>query len=77
MTFYDALKRAYVGKTIRTIVQKNAPTFLPEVSASFVGKKITKVWINVDNLEDQRIMFEVEGIDYPLALYFHENIELG
>ena len=76
MTFYDVLNQAYVGKTIKSIVQNNAPTFLKEVADSFVGKKINRVWINVDNLKDQRLMFEVENINYPLSLYFHENIEL-
>jgi len=76
MTFYDVLVQAYVGKTIKSIVQHNAPTFLKEVADSFQGKKINRVWINVTDIEDQRVMFEVEGINYPLALYFHENIEL-
>jgi len=76
MTFYDVLKQAYVGKTIKSIVQHNAPTFHRDVAASFAGKKINRIWLNVSNSEDQRIMFDVEGINYPLSMYLHENIEL-
>jgi hypothetical protein len=32
--------------------------------------------MNIEDIEYQKIMFEVDGIDYPLGLYLHENIEL-
>jgi hypothetical protein len=76
MTFENLLKRTYVGKTIKSIVQDDGPTFLKEVADSFKGKKITGVWLHTPDPEYQRIVFSVEGKDYPLTLAFHENIEL-
>ena len=85
MTFYDALKQMYVGKTIKSIVQKNAPTFHSSILPTFHGKKIVDVRLDLGkDPECNRICFYIEGgwhpegleMDCPLSLYFHENIEL-